>query len=91
MSKSIPQVEADDIDDSAQSNKAVIERSRLFNKATQAKAGIGIVTICYNDMVAWPEDISLKMGVQMFKAGSEGYQNKGPYQPVVRIIKERDT
>ena len=42
-------------------------------------------------MATWPEVITHSMRVEMVKAGPESYQNKeGPFQPVVRVIKEGD-
>jgi len=51
VKKLIPQVEATVAP--VNSNGAVIEKSKLFNKSTPSKAGIDNITICHNDVETW--------------------------------------
>ena len=43
-----------------------------------------------NDVATWPEVLPHNMRVEMIKLGPERFQNKGPFKPAIRAIKEGD-
>jgi len=92
-SKSIPEFEEETTPGQIRNNEKADVESNV-SKACAAEDRNDDIKILPNDVsctvAGWPESINHDISVEIVKAGSERYRNKGPFQSMFRVTKVGD-